>query len=115
MKKFVDVECPNCLTQVLDAFVTIPDYPTCAKCAEAGSTIQMTRLYLPSSVPNVVGDDIPGGVVIHHGVCNEDGTPKKYYSHSEIQKEATRRGLVNRPERGVADKKDWDRLSRRVR
>lgn len=44
---------------------------------------------------NVIGDDIPGGILIRHGICNEDGTPRKYYSKSEMTKEAKRRGLVN--------------------
>lgn len=43
----------------------------------------------------VIGDEIPGGVWIRHGICNEDGTPRKYYSHSEMRKEAARRGLQN--------------------
>jgi hypothetical protein len=46
----------------------------------------------------VIGDDIPGGVEIRHGLCNEDGSPRRYYSHSEIEKEAKKRGLVNRVE-----------------
>lgn len=44
---------------------------------------------------NVIGDDIPGGVLIYHGLCNEDGSPRRYYSKSEMEKEAKRRGLVN--------------------
>lgn len=110
MKKFVDVECTTCGHQIIDVYCMVPDYPPCPLCQSPTS-----RLYLPSSVPTIVGDDIPGGVVIQHGVCNEDGTPKKFYSHSDIRKEAEARGLINRPERGVADKKDWDRLSRKVK
>lgn len=44
---------------------------------------------------NVITDEIPGGVWIRHGICNEDGTPRKYYSKSEMVAEAKRRGLVN--------------------
>jgi hypothetical protein len=47
---------------------------------------------------SVIADEIPGGVEIRHGLCNEDGSPRRYYSHSEIAKEAKRRGLVNRVE-----------------
>jgi hypothetical protein len=43
---------------------------------------------------NVIPDDIPGGVWIRHGICNEDGSPRKYYSRSAMEKEAKRRGLV---------------------
>jgi hypothetical protein len=43
----------------------------------------------------VIGDDIPGGREIRHGLCNEDGSPRTYYTKSEIAKEAKRRGLSN--------------------
>lgn len=43
----------------------------------------------------VITDEIPGGVWIKHGLCNEDGTPRKYYSRSEMAAEAKRRGLIN--------------------
>jgi hypothetical protein len=47
----------------------------------------------PMGTNDVIGDDIPGGIEIRHGLCNEDGTPRRYYSKSEIAKEAARRGL----------------------
>jgi hypothetical protein len=42
-----------------------------------------------------VSDDIPGGVEIKHGICNEDGTPRKFYSKSEIARAAKAAGLTN--------------------
>jgi hypothetical protein len=42
----------------------------------------------------VNGDDIPGGLEIKHGICNPDGTPKKYYSKSEIRKAAFEAGYT---------------------
>ncbi len=56
----------------------------------------------------VIGDEIPGGVEIRHGLCNEDGTPRRYYSHSEIKAEAARRGLVNMV-RHVPDNRNSDK------
>jgi len=53
---------------------------------------------------NVIADEIPGGVWIRHGICNEDGTPRKYYSKSEMAKEAAKRGLINNAS-GKADAK----------
>lgn len=50
----------------------------------------------------IITDSIPGGVEIKHGLCNEDGTPRKFYSKSEIAKEAAKRGLVNRVEHVTA-------------
>lgn len=43
----------------------------------------------------VVADEIPGGVWIRNGLVNDDGSPRKYYSHSEMRLEAKRRGLTN--------------------
>jgi hypothetical protein len=44
--------------------------------------------------PVVRPDDIPGGLEIHHGLCNEDGSPRTYYSRSEIRRECEARGLT---------------------
>lgn len=59
---------------------------TCGKPAE--------RVWL-SKGSSIVPDDIPGGLWVRHGICNEDGTPRKYYTKSEMVAEAKRRGLVN--------------------
>lgn len=42
--------------------------------------------------PFVIGDDIPGGVEIKHGVCWPDGTPRKFYSKSSIREAAFEEG-----------------------
>jgi hypothetical protein len=42
-----------------------------------------------------ISDDIPGGVLINHAICNDDGTPKRYYSKSEIAKAAKAAGYTN--------------------
>ena len=46
----------------------------------------------------VTPDDIPGGIDIRHGLCNPDGSPRRYYSKTEIAKEAARRGYTNHVE-----------------
>lgn len=48
----------------------------------------------PSRTVMIATDDIPGGYTIHHGLCNEDGSPRKYYSKTEIKREANKRGLT---------------------
>jgi hypothetical protein len=40
----------------------------------------------------VIQDSIEGGVEIKHGICNPDGTPKKYYSKKEIRDAAYEAG-----------------------
>lgn len=57
-----------------------------------------TKREILSRKTAIIGDDIPGGIDIRHGLCNEDGSPRRYYSKSEIAAEAKRRGLVNRVE-----------------
>lgn len=42
----------------------------------------------------VIGDDIPGGLDVKHGVCWPDGTPRRFYSKSEIRKAASDAGLT---------------------
>ena len=56
----------------------------------------MERSWLQThKAPGVISDDIPGGVEITHGLCNSDGTPHRYYSKTEMRREATKRGLTN--------------------
>lgn len=45
------------------------------------------------SATAVIADSIPGGVEIRHGICNDDGTPKRYYHKSEITRAAKEKGL----------------------
>lgn len=49
-------------------------------------------------------DDIPGGLLIEHGLCNEDGSPRRYYSHSEITRECQKRGLIRWTDLHTEDK-----------
>lgn len=41
----------------------------------------------------IASDDIPGGLEVRNGICNPDGTPKRYYSKSAIKKAAYDAGL----------------------
>lgn len=40
-------------------------------------------------------DSIPGGLEIAHGLCNEDGTPRRYDSWTEIRDAAAAKRLIN--------------------
>ena len=44
--------------------------------------------------PTVWPDDIPGGLLIEHGLCHEDGTPRRFDSRSAIRAAAAARGLA---------------------
>jgi hypothetical protein len=39
-------------------------------------------------------DSIPGGLLIAHGLCHDDGTPRRYDSHTEIREAARIKGLT---------------------
>ena len=43
--------------------------------------------------PTIFPDDIPGGMLIEHGLCHADGTPRRFDSRSSIRAEAAARGL----------------------
>jgi len=62
------------------AELQVGDFPFCPHGRGANSVIQ---------------DSIEGGIEIRNGLCNEDGSPRRYYSKSAIAAEAKRRGLTN--------------------
>ena len=79
--------------------------PPCPQCGNPTERIAGMR--------GAVDDSIPGGVEIKHGLCNPDGSPRRYYSHSEMRKEAAKRGLVefvrHVPDRGSDKSKNTSR------
>ena len=46
-----------------------------------------------STMANIITDDIPGGIYIRHGLVNADGSPRKFYSKTEIRRAANEHGL----------------------
>lgn len=90
MRMLVDAVCPGCGDMHTDVWIDRdhPDYPRC-RCGPA-----LVR-HWGGAGPAVHGDDIPGGVLIHHGICHDDGTPRRYYSKSEMARAAQARGLTN--------------------
>ena len=86
-----DRKCSTCGLEAIDCLepVRLAD----VLCAACGGTAP--RVWLRGRTSAVIGDDIPGGVEIRHGLCNEDGSPRRYYSKSEMAREAKARGLEN--------------------
>lgn len=111
MRRMIDVRCDGCGEERVD------QYADAEKLGghECGGTWQKVTLSMPIAgrAAPVHGDDIPGGILMHHGVCNADGTPRRYYSKSEIVREAKRRGLHNHvehiPDRGSDKSKNTTR------
>lgn len=72
--------------------------PVCLRCYEP-EAIGEHGLYKCPLKPRrstlaVWQDSIEGGLAIAHGLCNEDGTPRTYYSRTEIREAARAKGLV---------------------
>lgn len=65
--------------------------PKCGGCGQPAARVVAEPI---GQAPAVVPDDIPGGLEVKHAICNPDGSPKKYYSKSEIRAEAARRGYT---------------------
>ena len=82
-----DVSCPGG-HETLDVMAKVGENPPCPVCGEP--TFHIWR-----SFGSVVADEIPGGVEIRHGICNEDGSPTRYYSKSEMARAAKEKGLIN--------------------
>lgn len=57
-----------------------------------------------NKAPTVIQDSIEGGVMIEHGICNADASPRRYYSKGDIRAAARAKGLeqhvVHVPEQG---------------
>lgn len=62
----------------------------------------------PANTILISTDDIPGGVEIRHGLCNEDGTPRRYYSKTDIRREANRRGLTQKGDTPKPYRVSWE-------
>lgn len=83
-----DLTCPQGHEQ-FDLYLPVGSRPCCPTCG--GPTETLWR----GKTACVIDDSIPGGIEIKHGICNLDGTPRKYYSKTEINAEAKRRGYAN--------------------
>jgi hypothetical protein len=87
-----DRGCAACGATYMDCFepVTAP-----AHLCECGAATE--RIWLGRTAA-VHQDSIEGGILIEHGPVNPDGSPRRYYSKSEIRRECVRRGLTQRVE-----------------
>jgi endogenous inhibitor of DNA gyrase (YacG/DUF329 family) len=94
--RMIDVQCTACGHTVVDYLERV-DSPLRPFICEVCHQRTVDRVWL-GGAPAVHGDEIPGGVWIRHGICHEDGSPRKYYTKSEMARVAKARGLVNKVE-----------------
>lgn len=59
--------------------------------APCGGTLERVRL--PTGRGQVLGDECD--VWVKHGICNSDGTPKRYTSKKDMREAAAKKGLEN--------------------
>lgn len=91
--KMCDARCKDCARERNDFLVR--DSGVVAPCAWCNGEMALIKLETGHRTAHVHGDDIPGGILIHHGICNRDGTPRRYYTKSAQKAAADRRGLTN--------------------
>lgn len=62
--------------------------PACPACG--GQTEEIG--YHAGQAPSVISDEID--IEVRHGLCNPDGSPRRYTSMTELRREAAERGLA---------------------
>lgn len=115
--KQIDTKCPSCGHITIDVLLRERDgddyiMPRClelvpSRCRCLGTcdcVLQsrtcgtvVERVHMGTS-GYVIGDDIPGGLLVRNGICNDDGSPHRYYSKSSMREAAAAKGLVNHVE-----------------
>ena len=86
MKRLIDISCETCSHCQYDYWAEPGTYPDCPNC-----NTPMQRLW--TSTASAIGDDIPGGIMIEHGLCHPGGAPKRYDTKSAIYRDAKAKGL----------------------
>jgi len=93
----VDARCRVC--GVTEEDVLQRDGGTMRPCSKCGGELE--RLHLSDTLGGkgrtgtVHQDSIEGGILIRHGLCWPDGTPRRWDSKQAMREEADRRGLTN--------------------
>lgn len=100
--------CRDCEETMIDLLepINAPNIP-----CPCGGTFE--RVWLQGAANGVIDDSIPGGLEIKNALCNPDGTPKRYDSHSDIKRAAEAGGWTNHVEHIPA--KGSDRSKHTVR
>lgn len=97
-----DLVCKNGHEQY-NLYLKLGERPACPTCGEPTETLWKGKTNA------VIPDEIPGGVLIYHGICNDDGTPRRYYSKSEIAAAAKAKGYRNHVEHVTDPKSGSDK------
>ena len=85
-----DLQCDTCSSILVDVYQRRLSDPVERPCG-CGGTFQKT--WLTHAAPSVSGDECD--VWIRHGLCNLDGSPRRFTSKAEIARVAKEKGLTN--------------------
>jgi hypothetical protein len=88
--RMIDLKCAKCDRIQMDHLERDEDKNRPVCCDQP-----MERVFLPTATGGVKDDSIPGGIWIKNGLCNADGTPRRYDSWSDVRKEEQKRGYIN--------------------
>lgn len=98
--------CPSCGQEQKDLRWEFDAPPTCANGHEPTATAEVV-IDAFGRAAAVHGDDIPGGMLVEHAICNPDGTPRRFYSKSAIREEARQKGWTISGETPKPASKPW--------
>jgi hypothetical protein len=84
-----DYQCPD--GHIFEAYFprVVEDTP----CKSADCTQTAHRVLLPTKTGGVIGDEID--ITVKHGLCNADGTPRRFRSRQEWRRAQEKAGLTN--------------------
>lgn len=116
--RMIDTKCPACGHITIDVLLRVKDtdgnyvMPYCRERTVdpeklCGTLVE--RTLVGGYAAHVHPDDIPGGVWIRHGICNLDGSPRQYFTKSEMARVAKERGLHNHVEHVVSPRSGSDK------
>lgn len=86
-----DRHCYKCGATQLDLLETMATTNPVCPCGG-----QLERVLMPTGRGTVIGDECD--VTVKHGLCNADGTPRRFTSKSDMRKAAEKKGLVSHVE-----------------
>jgi len=80
--------CSACDTTVKALLWSYDPVPSCPSCLQP-----MSQDAAPGKAACVIGDECD--TVVEHGICNQDGSPKRFTSKSQMKRQAAELGLRN--------------------
>lgn len=102
-----DMQCVRCEKQFIDV-LTRDLGDTEFTCAHCGGKCVKVFIGKP---PSVIGDECD--ITVKHGLCNPDGSPRRYRSKAEMAAEGRRRNLTNAVDHIGAPGSDKNRNTQR--